>query len=114
MLSEEAVTVMEYYAEDLGLVEAPVASEGLPGEGLAGKGVAGERLPGEGLAGKGVAGERVPEDAPAEEILTLDVLDKVDDRMTYAVVGGVSGALVLVVIIALLVVNVGRKKKRRR
>ena len=50
-------------------------------------------------------------DAPADGLLTPDVLDKVDDRMMYAVVGGVSGVLVLVVIIALLVVNVGRKKK---
>ena len=62
-------------------------------------------------SGSAVAREGVPEDAPVEGLLTLDVLDKVDDRMTYAVVGGVSGALVLVVIIALLVVNVGRKKK---
>ena len=40
-----------------------------------------------------------------------DALDEVGDRMTYAVVGGVSGGIVLVVIIALLVINVCRKKK---
>lgn len=51
---------------------------------------------------------------PVGELSSRDVdnaLDEIDDTMTYSLVGGVSGALVLVLVITLAVINVYGKKK---
>ena len=55
---------------------------------------------------------------PGDELSSRDVdnaLDEIDDTMTYSLVGGVSGALVLVlvVIITLVVINVYGKKRTK-